>query len=125
PSTAPASTTSTSTPAPSSPQAVTATAFPFKLPSAPKPGDSQALAVNTKDGAVKYDVAYSLVTVRDGAPVTNTNSAYAFASCRACTTVAVSFQVVLVVGQSRLIAPIDAAGALNGNCPSCITTAIA
>jgi putative peptide zinc metalloprotease protein len=124
--TAPASTTSTSTPAPSSsPQAVTATAFPFKLPSAPGPGDSQALAVNTKDGAVKYDVAYSLVTVRDGAPVTNTNSAYAFASCRACTTVAVSFQVVLVVGQSRLIAPINAAGALNANCPSCITTAIA
>jgi hypothetical protein len=39
--------------------------------------------------------------------------------------VAVSFQVVLVVGQSDEIAPINAAGALNVNCPACVTTAIA
>ena len=38
---------------------------------------------------------------------------------------AVSFQVVLVVGQSKDIAPINAAGALNYNCPACVTTAIA
>jgi len=37
----------------------------------------------------------------------------------------VSFQVVLVVGQSDTIAPINAAGALNADCPSCLTTAIA
>ena len=36
-----------------------------------------------------------------------------------------SFQLVLVVGQSDTIAPINFAGALNVNCPSCITTAIA
>ena len=46
---------------------VQATAFPFKLPSAPGPGDSQAVAVGTKDGGVTYNVAYSLVTVKDGA----------------------------------------------------------
>jgi putative peptide zinc metalloprotease protein len=40
-------------------------------------------------------------------------------------TVAVSFQVVLVVGRSKVIAPINAAGALNYNCPACTTTAIA
>jgi putative peptide zinc metalloprotease protein len=39
--------------------------------------------------------------------------------------VAVSFQVVLVVGSSKLIAPINAAGALNYDCPACTTTAIA
>jgi len=131
---APAATiTTTATPAPAQPatttstsdKPVTATAFPFTLPAKPGPGDTQALAVNTKDGAVKYVVAYSLVTVRDGAPVTNTNSAYAFASCRACTTVAVSFQVVLVIGTSRTIAPINVAGALNADCPACITAAIA
>ena len=60
-----------------------------------------------------------------GAPVTNTNGAFAFASCKACTTVAVSFQVVLVVGRSKVIAPINAAGALNVDCPACTTVALA
>jgi putative peptide zinc metalloprotease protein len=100
-------------------------AFPFQLPSKPGPNDSQALAVNTTNGGVKYDVAYSLVTVTGGKDVTETNSAYAMANCQSCTTVAVSFQVVLVVGESKIIAPIDVAGALNGNCPACMTTAIA
>jgi putative peptide zinc metalloprotease protein len=104
---------------------VEAAAFPFKLPKAPGPGGTQAVAVNTKDGAVTYKIAYSLVTVKDGAPVGNTNSAFALASCNACTTVAVSFQVVLIVGTSRVIAPTNAAGALNVNCPACMTTAIA
>ncbi len=70
-------------------------------------------------------MAYALVTVTGGAPVTNTNSAYALAHCNACTTVAVSFQVVLVVGQSNKILPGNAAGALNYDCPACTTTAIA
>ena len=112
------STSTTSTP-------VNATAFPFQLPSAPGPGGTQALATNTKDGGVLYDVAYSIVTVQDGAPVTNTNSAFAIAHCKACTTVAVSFQIVLVIGQSRIVAPINAAGALNYDCTACLTTAIA
>ncbi|HTU97850.1 MAG TPA: hypothetical protein VMF14_18520, partial [Solirubrobacteraceae bacterium] len=115
---------STTPPAPSSPT-TQVTAFPFQLPAKPGPNDSQALAVNTTSGGVKYDVAYSLVTVSGGQPVTETNSAYALANCQSCTTVAVSVQVVLVVGESKIIAPIDAAGALNGNCPACITTAIA
>jgi putative peptide zinc metalloprotease protein len=104
---------------------VQAAAFSFKLPSKPRPGDSQAVAVGTKDGGVTYNVAYSLVTVKDGAAVNNTNSAFAFANCKACTTVAVSFQIVLIIGQSNVIAPVNAAGALNVNCPACITTAIA
>ncbi len=101
------------------------TAFPFTLPAPPGPGGTQAVAVGTRNGGVTYDVAYALVTVTGGAPVTETNSAYALAHCSACTTVAVSFQVVLVVGTSKLIAPIDAAGALNSGCPACVTTAIA
>jgi putative peptide zinc metalloprotease protein len=115
--------TPTGSPNPSVP--VQGTAFPFQLPSPPGPGGTQALAVNRKDGGVMYDVAYSLVTVRNGAPVTQSNSAYAIADCKACTTVAVSFQVVLVVGRSRVVAPINAAGALNYDCPACTTTAIA
>jgi putative peptide zinc metalloprotease protein len=102
-----------------------ATAFPFALPKPPGPGGTQAMATNTKDGGVVYDVAYALVTVTGGADVTNTNSAFAIAHCKACTTVAVSFQLVLIVGSSRIIAPINAAGALNYNCPACMTTALA
>ena len=115
----------TTPPQASAAPAVRAVALPFKLPAAPGPGGTQALAVGTKDGAITYKVAYALVTVRDGAPVTNTNSAFAFASCNACTTIAVSVQIVLVVGTSKVVAPINAAGALNVNCPACVTTAIA
>jgi putative peptide zinc metalloprotease protein len=104
---------------------VSATYFPFQLPASPGPGGTQALAVNTKNGGVTYDVVYSLVTVGGGAPVTQTNSAFAIAHCNSCTTVAVSFQVVLVIGTSKDIAPINAAGALNDGCLSCVTTAIA
>src|SRR5436305_9533474 len=83
------------------------------------------MAVNQTDDGTTYDIAYSLVTVKDGTAVTNRNSAWAFANCKACTTVAVSFQVVLVIGQSNVIVPEDVAGALNVNCPACLTTAIA
>lgn len=102
-----------------------AAAFSFTLPSAPGPEGTQAKAINTRNGGVTYDVAYALVTVTGGAPVKETNSAYALASCQSCTTVAVSFQLVLVVGQSKIITPANAAGALNDDCPACTTTAIA
>ncbi len=102
-----------------------AAALPFKLPDKPGPNDSQALAVNTTDGGITYDVVYSLVTVQDGDAVDETNSAYALASCNACTTVAVSFQLVLVVGQTDKITPINVAEALNVNCPYCVTVALA
>lgn len=102
-----------------------AASFPFTLPKAPRPGDTQALAVNDKDGSTVYDVAYALVTVTDGKNVTNTNSAWALASCTACTTVAVSFQVILIVGQSNVVVPVNAAVAGNSGCISCVTTALA
>jgi putative peptide zinc metalloprotease protein len=127
---APAATTST---APSSGASSSSTtsdpvkvaAFNFALPDKPRANDSQALAVNHDDGGIKYSVAYSLVTVTGGQVADSRNTAYAFANCNACTTVAVSFQLVLIVGQSDTITPLNFAGALNVNCPSCITTAIA
>jgi len=106
-------------------QGGTGHAFPFALPSQVKPGETRALAVNDKDGATRYDVSYALVTVSDGAPVTNVNDAWALASCVHCTTVAVSFQVVLVVGHSDVVTPVNAAVAANGSCVSCLTTALA
>ena len=125
----PAPTAATTTPNSSSTSTtgdpVTVVAFPFQLPDKPREQDSQALAVNTTNGSVKYDVVYSIVTVTDGKPVDSQNTAYAFANCYACTTYAVSFQLVLIVGTSQAIAPINFAGALNGNCPACLTVAIA
>lgn len=100
-------------------------AFPFELPAAPGDGDNQALAVNTGDGTVVYDVAVALVWVKDGAVADNRNEAFALASCTACTTVAVAFQVVLVIGQSDVVAPINIAVAANANCIRCVTTALA
>jgi putative peptide zinc metalloprotease protein len=103
----------------------TAQVAPFDLPDGVRPGGNQAVAVNTKDGAVVYDVAVALVKVVDGAPVTNRNEAYALASCRRCATVAVAFQVVLVIGQSNVQVPVNAAVAGNRDCVQCLTAALA
>ncbi|MBW3614370.1 MAG: hypothetical protein KY439_03555 [Actinobacteria bacterium] len=103
----------------------TGLAFPFELPDAPGKGDNQALAVNTRDGTVVYDIAVALVWVKDGEVADNRNEAYALASCTSCTTVAIAFQVVLVIGQSDAVTPINAAVAANGGCIKCVTTALA
>jgi putative peptide zinc metalloprotease protein len=99
--------------------------FPFDRPLAPEPGDNQALAVNTSDGTVTYDAAFALVWVEDGDPALNNNEAYAFASCRSCGAVAVAFQVVLVLGDNHVAAPVNLAGALTSDCVNCLTYALA
>jgi putative peptide zinc metalloprotease protein len=99
--------------------------FPFDPPRAPREGDNQAIAVNTVDGSTAVDVALALVWITDGGPVENRNEAYALASCGGCRTVAVSFQVVLVIGYAQVVTPLNAAVALNYACESCITHALA
>ncbi|GII25732.1 hypothetical protein [Planosporangium mesophilum] len=98
--------------------------FPFNPPKAPGAGDNQALAVNTTDGSTLYDVAFAMVWVTDGSAL-NRNEAYALASCRDCTTVAVAFQVVLVVGQADVVVPQNISAAVNYSCISCVTFALA
>jgi putative peptide zinc metalloprotease protein len=98
--------------------------FPFDRPDAPRPGDNQSLAVVTTDGGTAYDVAFALVWA-DGDTVVNSNEAYAFASCTECTAVAISFQVVLVVGDANLAAPENIAEAVAYNCIRCVTEALA
>ncbi len=99
--------------------------FPFDRPLPPDEGDTQAMAVNTTDHSVKYDVAMAMVWVEDQDEVYNTNEAIAYASCKDCVTVAVSFQVLVIVGQADVIVPQNTAEALNYNCFECITAAIA
>jgi putative peptide zinc metalloprotease protein len=83
------------------------------------------LAVNTTDRSVLYDVAIAMVWVTGEDPVLNTNEAYAFASCVDCVTVAVAFQVVMIVGQADVVVPQNLAAAVNYECFDCITAAIA
>jgi putative peptide zinc metalloprotease protein len=98
--------------------------FPFNRPPAPRELDNQALAVNTADGSTLYEVAFALVWVT-GETVDNRNEAYALASCRDCRTVAVAFQVLLVLGQANFVAPQNIAVALNYACVRCVTYALA
>ena len=99
--------------------------FPFNEPLPPEPGDNQALGVNTTDDSVKYDVAIAMVWVTDDDPVLNVNEAYAFASCSDCVTVAVAFQVVVIVGSADVVVPQNLSAAVNYECFQCITAAIA
>jgi putative peptide zinc metalloprotease protein len=98
--------------------------FPFNRPAPPGEGDNQALAVNTKDGTVVYQVAFALVWVT-GDSVLNKNEAYAFASCDHCAAVAVGFQVVLVLGDVDVAVPQNLAGSVTYGCVSCVTYALA
>ncbi|MBV9445039.1 MAG: hypothetical protein JO345_03975 [Streptosporangiaceae bacterium] len=98
--------------------------FPFNRPAPPGPGDNQSMAIVTRNGSIAYDVAFALVTAtRD--TVLNGNEAYAFASCTRCAAVAVSFQVVLIIGSAHVIAPKNVSAAVTYNCTRCLTAAIA
>ena len=82
------------------------------------------MAVNTTDGSTVYDVAFALVWA-DGDTVANTNEAYALASCTGCQTVAVAFQVVLILGNANVVVPENVAAAVNYSCVQCVTQALA
>jgi putative peptide zinc metalloprotease protein len=99
--------------------------FPFDRPDAPDEGDNQALAVNTTDGTVRYNVAFALVWADGSSDVDNTNEAYAFASCTGCAAVAVGFQVVLVLGQANVVVPQNLSAAVNYSCVQCIAYSLA
>jgi putative peptide zinc metalloprotease protein len=98
--------------------------FPFDRPAPPGEGDNQALAVNTTDGSVAYDVSFALVWA-DGDTALQRNEAYAFAGCTGCRTVAVAFQVVVLVGSVDVVVPQNISAAVNYACVECVTYALA
>ncbi len=71
-----------------------------------------------------YDVAFALVWAT-GDEVLNVNEAHAYASCSNCVTVAVAFQVVLIMDDAHVVVPQNLAVAANYECYRCITAAIA
>lgn len=99
--------------------------FPFAPPREPREEDNQAVAVNTQDGSTKYEVALAFVWETEGDHVDQRNEAYALARCTNCRTVAVAFQVVLVVGYAQVVTPVNAAVAVNYACEACVTQALA
>lgn len=98
--------------------------FPFDRPLPPEADGNQALAVNTGNGSVVYDVAFALVWAEDDT-VDTRNEAYAFASCTDCAAVAVGFQVVLIVGQADVVVPENLSAAVNYGCVNCLAYALA
>jgi putative peptide zinc metalloprotease protein len=88
-------------------------------------GDTTAaIAVNTKDGSSLFDFAFQVrKTMKDA--VEHTNAAVAYANCTECSTVAISFQVVLSGGDPDTVTPTNIAVALNEQCASCLTAAFA
>jgi putative peptide zinc metalloprotease protein len=98
--------------------------FPFNRPAPPGIGDNQTLAVNTGNGTVVYDVAFAMVWA-DQNTVLNKNEAYAFAHCQNCQATAISFQVVLIVGQAHVVVPQNISAAVNYNCVTCLAQALA
>ncbi len=99
--------------------------FPFNKPLDPGAGDNQALAVNTRDNTIRYDVAFALVWIDDDSAALNKNEAYAFASCSNCAAVSIGFQVVLVTGENHVAVPQNISAAVNYDCVNCLTYALA
>jgi putative peptide zinc metalloprotease protein len=99
--------------------------FPWSPPPPTSEGDNRALVVNTTDGSTVYDLALAFVWVTGEDPVRHRNDALAYASCRDCKSVAVAFQVVLIIGQVDEIIPVNVAEAGNFDCERCTTHAVA
>lgn len=87
-------------------------------------GDNVALAINTKDGASVFRLAFAIRHVH-GSVIDAGNAAVAYASCTDCQTVALAFQVILVTGEPDVVAPTNLALAYNESCSSCVTFAAA
>ncbi|GAA3028342.1 hypothetical protein [Actinokineospora globicatena] len=98
--------------------------YPFQRPEPPGPGDNQAVVINTTDGSVQYEVSFGLVWATED-KVDNRNEAWALASCQNCATVAIAFQIVLVVGKANVVIPENVAVAVNHTCVDCLTYALA
>lgn len=95
------------------------------LPAGLGGGDvNQAIAVNTEDGASLFRMAFSIKRVADGV-IDQENAAVALASCTDCRTVALAFQVVLVMGGADVVVPTNQAVAYNNQCAECLTFASA
>jgi putative peptide zinc metalloprotease protein len=87
-------------------------------------GDNSAVAINTRDGATLFKLAFDIRRVA-GDVVDETNVAIAYSSCDRCQTTAIAIQIVLVTGDASTVTPQNVAVAVNENCTLCETFATA
>jgi putative peptide zinc metalloprotease protein len=92
---------------------------------APAPAqDNAAVAVNTQDDSFVHDFSLDIQRAT-GKVVDNSNTALAYQSCEECQALAVALQVVLVLSDPNVIVPENLAVAVNEECVSCATAALA
>lgn len=87
-------------------------------------GDTTAVAVNTRDGADVFRLAFSIRRVMSET-VDTSNAAAAVSSCTDCQTVAIALQVVLIFSDPDVVTPENLAIAMNIECTLCDTLASA
>jgi putative peptide zinc metalloprotease protein len=98
--------------------------FAGARPSAAYAQDSTAVAINLRDGAEIFRLAFKIARVNQDV-VDETNAAVAFASCTECETVAIAIQAVLIFSDPSVVAPTNLALAYNLDCSGCETLASA
>ena len=86
--------------------------------------DNAAVAINTKDGADIFKLAFKIARVNQEI-VDQSNAAVAFNSCEACESIAVAFQVVLIFSDPDVVSSTNLALAYNYECEACIAFASA
>ena len=101
-----------------------AAAAAFALPGAVRAdgGDNVAIAINTRDGASVFRLAFKVRRVM-GDVVDESNAAVAYSSCTSCQTSAIAIQVVLAMGDPNVWTPENLAIAVNEGCSLCETYA--
>jgi putative peptide zinc metalloprotease protein len=86
--------------------------------------DNTAVAVNQRDDSSVFELAFSIEQLSEEI-VDETNAAVAYASCERCQTVAIAIQVLIVTVSPTTLTPTNVALAINENCTSCVTMALA
>src|SRR5919199_1086767 len=84
--------------------------------------DNIEIAINTKDGATVFKVAFAIRHVM-GNVVDESNAAVAYSSCADCATVAIAMEIVLIQDNAQVITPTNIAIAYNELCSLCLTVA--
>jgi putative peptide zinc metalloprotease protein len=85
-------------------------------------GDNTAVAINTRDGASVFKLAFSIKHVMSDV-VDSTNAAVAFSSCTDCQSVAIAIEIVLIESDASTITPTNLAFAYNLACTLCVSVA--
>jgi putative peptide zinc metalloprotease protein len=104
--------------------ALVAVMGPGASPAAAAGGNNVVLAMNEVDDS-HHSRSGVMVAIAAGDTVDSENLAFATSNCHNCRTVAVAMQAVLITSDASIVAPQNAAVAVNENCSSCQTMAAA